>query len=119
MLWERALAPDPAANYEFKPQPEDETWWVAPGLEVSLFHGVVASDGSRLGNWTDISPTGFAVAMVDAESGTLQMACWGPMPYQLPVQRRILRAELYAVFVMLRIVFVHAHCFCNHAYCFP
>ena len=35
-------------------------------------------------------------------TGAPQVIVWGPMPHELPVQRRIARAELYAVLVMLR-----------------
>ena len=40
--------------------------------------------------------------MVHRDTGEELMACWGPLPHKLPVQRKIARAELHAVLVMLR-----------------
>ena len=101
MQWERALVADPAARHPFRAQRDAETWWRRPGSDATRFEGDVASDGSMIGNWADLSPTGFGVAMVDSAGDTL-LSVWGPMPYALPVQRRIARAELHAVLVMLR-----------------
>jgi hypothetical protein len=102
MLWERALVADPSARHRYRPQVDAETWWLKPGCEHTRFTGKVASDGSRIGNWENISPTGFGVAMVDDNEGDAVLTVSGPMPHQLPVQRRIARAELHGVLVMLR-----------------
>ena len=54
-----------------------------------------------------------AVALADGEA-TVRSAVWGAMEHALPVQRRIARAELYAVLMVLRLcippVRVHTDC---------
>ena len=53
-------------------------------------------------SWWDIGRTGFAAAQLAAveaggEAHALGVALYGPMEHQLPVQRRVARAELVGV----------------------
>jgi len=100
-LWDRGLAPDPSRRYAVRAQEEAVGWQLGPEASA-LFSGDVATDGSRLGSWQDLGRTG--AAAVQLEEGGLDVAvvAWGPMPVYLPVQRRIARAELYAVLLVLR-----------------
>jgi hypothetical protein len=67
----------------------------------NLFTGDVATDGSRLGNWRELGRTGWAGVMLCNDSTQVSLAIWGPLRVDLPVQRTIARAELYAVWKVL------------------
>ena len=106
LLWDRGLAKNPAARYDYKPQAPLEQWYVAPQLGVEdgenlLFTGSVASDGSKTGSWKDASCTGCGVSMPRADGDGTLLAAWGPLPHNLPVQRTIARCELMGVVVAL------------------
>ncbi len=58
---------------------------------------------SRIGAWRDLGCTGVAAVQMDAEGDTEQVVAWGPQPTTLPFQRRIARAALYVVLLVLRI----------------
>ena len=73
---------------------------VAPG-EDALFTGDVATDGSKVGNWPGLCCTGVAAVQLKEDSHEEQVVCWGPLPTELPVQRTIARAELWAALLVL------------------
>ena len=84
----------------FQPQPEAMQWQLAEGFEP-CFEGDVATDGSMVGGWRDLGRTGLAAVQLGAAQDVAVLV-WGPLPVALPVQRRIARAELFAVLVVLR-----------------
>ena len=112
-LWDRGLLADPTKRHPFKQQPE-ETRWNVPDGEEALFTGDVATDGSRIGNWRDLGCTGMAAAQLAPGGTEVTIAAWGPLPVDLPVQRKIARAELFAVLLVLRAclppVRIHVDC---------
>jgi hypothetical protein len=100
LLWDRGLVANPARRYPFRAQEDDEHWEVA-NAEEALFTGDVATDGSRIGNWKELGRTGWAGVMLSNDSTQVALALWGPLRVDLPVQRTIARAELYAVWKVL------------------
>jgi hypothetical protein len=78
----------------------DEQWEVSNGQDV-LFTSDAATDGSRIGNWRELGRTGWAGVMLCNDSVQVALALWGPLRVDLPVQRTIARAELYAVWKVL------------------
>ena len=100
-LWDRGLSANPALRYPYVEQPEQVRWIAGPDSDMS-FIGGVASDGSLIGSWRDLSRTGWAGAMLSPAGDRVALAIYGPLPTALPVQRRIARAELHAVLQVLR-----------------
>jgi ribonuclease HI len=101
LLWDRGLVANPAHRYPFQAQSDEEHWQVADE-ESDLFTGDVATDGSRIGNWRELGRTGWAGVMLTKEGTQVALALWGPLRIDLPVQRTIARAELYAVWKVLQ-----------------
>ncbi len=64
-----------------------------------MFEGTVGTDGSLTHKHKSGGKCGWAV--VGNQNGQ-QVAAWGTMPASLPVQKRFLRAELWAVLQALR-----------------
>eukprot|EP00973_Karenia_brevis_P051996 7221829-Karenia_brevis.AAC.1 len=92
LLWTRGLVANPAAAWKFHPiQDEHHTWSAL--AEPIAYSGDVFGDGSKKGirEW---APCGWAA--VSMNGSEVQQAKWGPLPVELPVQRRIKRAELWA-----------------------
>lgn len=106
LLWDRGLVANPALRYAYHQQPADTRWEDYSASDDgagAVFTGDVASDGSRIGNWRDLGQTGWAAAMLgDGDrADSVVLVAWGPLPTELPVQRRIARAELYGVLRVL------------------
>ena len=97
-LWTRGLVRDPSADWTFVPIEDRHEEW-SKELECRVFSGDVFGDGSKKGSH-EWSQCGWA-AIQSSEQGDL-FACWGPLPVDLPVQRRIKRAELWALLKVLR-----------------
>ena len=74
------------------------THWQLGQEQTALFENAVGTDGSLTHKHRSGGKCGWAV--VGNQSG--QQAAWGSMPASLPVQKRILRAELWAILQALR-----------------
>ena len=72
------------------------------GNQHELLTGDVATDGSRKGTWANLGCTGWAAVVLKDGEATVLVSIWGAMEHSLPVQRRIARAELYAVLMAMR-----------------
>ncbi len=96
-LWQRGLAQDPASRDRFAPSMEDTHMHVlaGPDGEAPQLSGIVASDGSRTGNWPTTGQVGWAVAAAPPGGG--HIVVYGALPLRLPVQANIPRTELYAL----------------------
>jgi hypothetical protein len=102
LLWTRGLVQDPCANRRFRPTLEDVSEERSDGCE-GLFTGDTFTDGSMKSKFRRGGQCGWAGVSWTAGAATASMARWGPMPSQLPVQKRILRAELWALLEVLRV----------------
>ena len=95
LLWTRGLMSAPSAGWGFKPPPPGSTdlgWHRPDGDWAGYFTGDAYTDGSKLGTsrW---SQCGWSVVLGSSATA----ASYGAMPVELSVQRRIKRAELWAV----------------------
>ena len=94
LLWNRGLVATPAARWAFHRVDDIAEAWAAEGHDDgSAVTGEVFGDGSMKGS-NEWAQCGWS--RVQHEDGRLLTASWGPLPVDLPVQRRIKRAELWA-----------------------
>ena len=94
----------------FHATPEVTHWQLEQGQEP-MFENKIATDGSLMHKHSAGGKCGWAV--VGNQNGQ-QMVAWGTMPASLPVQKRILRAELWAILQALRVcsppIQIHTDC---------
>ncbi len=121
LLWTRGLRPDPSTAWSFRPVEESaDVEWREGGeeREAIAFSGDVCTDGSLKSKWRLGGQAGWGAVVLNpakhdgADEEEEEEAAfghgivlYGPLPVQLPVQRRILRAELWALWrVLLRAI---------------
>ena len=72
--------------------------WIRPSVVANSFGGKLFVDGSLMcEHGSQGGQAGWAVAQIHETSHELVCSAHGAMPISLPVQRRILRAELWAL----------------------
>ena len=72
--------------------------WIHPSVVGNSFGGKLFVDGSLMcKHGSQGGQAGWAVAPIHETSHELACSAYGAMPISLPVQRRILRAELWAL----------------------
>ena len=99
LMWEKGLTHDPVERYT-PGRTHDGTahLWIHPNVRDSCFGGKLFVDGSLLSkHGAQGGQAGWAVVQVDEATHQLVCAAHGAMPVSLPVQRRIMRAELWAL----------------------
>ena len=99
LMWEKGLMHDPVERYT-PGRTHDGTahFWIHPNARDSCFGGKLFVDGSLLSkHGAQGGQAGWAVVQVDEASHELVCTAHGAMPVTLPVQRRIMRAELWAL----------------------
>eukprot|EP00973_Karenia_brevis_P060546 8420135-Karenia_brevis.AAC.1 len=95
-LHTRGLMPE----HVFAFRPVDDAMHCKPDEDGNvLFQRAAYTDGSLLSKHRRGGQCGWAVVGGAADARVIS---WGPMPAQLPVQKRILRAELWALLMALR-----------------
>ena len=99
LMWEKGLMHHPVERCTFG-RTHDGTAhvWIHPNVRGSSFGGKLFVDGSLLSKYgAQGGQAGWAVAQVDETTHELVCSAHGAMPISLPVQRRIMRAELWAL----------------------
>ena len=105
MLWCRGLDKDPSSEWVFHGSSGShhvenlsDASQVTP--EVT---GLVAIDGSLIGKYRGGGALGWGMAAAD-DNGSALVRHFGLVPVELPVQRRILRGELWSLLMLLRVM---------------
>ena len=99
LKWERGLMHDPVEKYT-PGRAHDGTIhvWIHPSVVGNSFGGKLFVDGSLLCKYgSQGGQAGWAVTQIHETSHELVCSAHGAMPISLPVQRRILRAEWWAL----------------------
>ena len=96
LLYTRGLEAEKQVPFHATPE---VTHWQLGQEQEALLENVVGTDGSLTHKHRSGGKCGWAV--VGSQNGQ-QVAAWGSMPASLPVQKRILRAELWAILQALR-----------------
>ena len=107
-LYTRALLKDPASEWAFRSFPEVVRSERAKGDEDWPLTGLAAMDGSLKWKYRGGGALGWGLALTDG-GGELLQRWYGTVPCTLPVQVRILRAELYAFLMLLRLAAPPVH----------
>ena len=99
LKWERGLMHDPVEKYT--PGCTHHSTirvWIHPSVVGDSFGGKLFVDGSLMcQHGSQEGQAGWAVAQIHETTHELVCSALGAMPISLPVQRRILRAELWAL----------------------
>ncbi|CAK0883269.1 unnamed protein product, partial [Prorocentrum cordatum] len=90
--WTRGLVQHPEADWKFVGIDEGQYMHQAVEGDEDYIPGDIACDGSKPG-YSDWAQTGWAAMSID-EEGKPRCQMWGPLPYNLPVHRRVKRAEM-------------------------
>ena len=102
--WSRALIKDLAEGWAVRVVQESHHVEVtAVGEAEPDVTGLVALDGSLIGKYRGGGALGWGIAAATDE-GTPLVRHHGLVPVDLPVQRRILRAELWSLLALLRLM---------------
>ena len=99
LKWERGLMHDPVEKYTPGRTHDGKIHvWIHPSVVGNSLGGKLFVDGSLLCKYgSQGGQAGWAVTQIHETSHELVCSAHGAMPISLPVQRRILRAELWAL----------------------
>ena len=100
LMWLRGLAKDPSTEWAFQPV-QEQVRAVTPVPGEVLFTGDGFTDGSLRGGHRTGGQAGWAAVTCPPGETRSVTALYGPLPVALPVQRRILRAELWGLLQIL------------------
>ena len=105
LLWTRGLAVDPSSSWHFRPVSENgnDIVWRASEADSGpvTFSGRGFTDGSLMRKTRTGGQTGWAAIERRCSANEATVVMYGVLPVSLPVQRRILRAELWALWRIL------------------
>ena len=95
LLWTRGLTVDPAAAWAFRPVDDIVAQSFSNVNDTDdVITGTAFTDGSLQNKHRLGGQAGWSAVELNAEATRARIAYYGPLPVSLPVQRRILRAEL-------------------------
>lgn len=100
LLWTRGLVADPSAGWCFRPVLE-EIHYAGTQHDGGVISGEGFTDGSLIGKHRVGGKAGWAVAECLPGQNEARVLYFGPLPCTLPVQKRVLRAELWALLQIL------------------